>query len=186
MGKTALRKQFIDYRNQLDPLMHEFLSRRVQQRVLNSETFRCSQMLALYSPVNNEVATAQIFAVARDRCKLVCYPRVVDDMLEFVEVSKIDELICGTFGVAEPIGNNKRSIAEFDLVVVPGIAFDLRGYRLGYGRGYYDRQLAEDMAKTVTVGLGFEFQLHRRLPIAAHDERLDYIATETRLISCRS
>ena len=184
MGKKIIRKQFLDRRIQLDLPTCFRLSQQAQRRLIGSEYFIRAETLALYSPINNEVATEQIFAAARELNKRICYPRVAGDELEFIEVCAVNELVPGAFGVAEPVAGKKFSIAELDLIVVPGVAFDLRGHRLGYGRGFYDRQLAGKSAATVAIGLCFEMQLCDLLPTEAHDQVLDYIATETRFIPC--
>lgn len=184
MGKKIIRKQFLDRRKQLDLPTCIRLSQQAQRQLIGSEYFIRAETLALYSPINDEVATAQIFAAARELNKRLCYSRVVGDELEFIEVCAVNELVPGAFGVAEPVTGKKISIAELDLVVVPGVAFDLRGHRLGYGRGFYDRQLTGKAAATVAVGLCFEIQLCELLPTEVHDQALDYIATETRFIPC--
>ena len=184
MGKKNIRKQFLECRKQLDLLTYFRLSQQVQRRLIDSEYFAKAKTLALYDPINNEVATGQIFAAAQELEKRVYYPRVAGDDLEFIEVHTTDELVPGAFGVAEPVSGEMISVAELDLIVVPGVAFDLRGHRLGYGRGFYDRQLAERSVATVAVGLCFEMQLCDLLPSENHDQALDYVATETRFIPC--
>ena len=186
MGKALIRKQFLSLRKQLDLPAYLRLSRQAQQHLIDSEYFVRAETVALYSPISNEVATEQVFLEARQRNKQVYYPRVHGDNLEFLEVHAMADLLPGTFGVAEPALGEKISVSELDLVVVPGVAFDLRGHRLGYGRGYYDRQLAGKAMKTVSVGLGFESQLCDLLPVEVHDQSLDFIATETRFLSCQS
>ncbi|MEE4252996.1 MAG: 5-formyltetrahydrofolate cyclo-ligase [Desulfuromusa sp.] len=185
MGKALFRKQFLSLRRQLDLSVHLRLSQQAQQQLIASECFARAKTVALYSPINNEVATEQVFLEARKGNKQVYYPRVDGDDLAFFEVRETSELLPGGFGVAEPVTGRQISVTELDLVVVPGVAFDLRGHRLGYGRGYYDRQLAQKTQKTVSVGLGFESQLCSLLPIDVHDQALDFIATETRFISCQ-
>ena len=184
MEKKFIRKQLLNRRKQLDLQISSRLSQQAQRQVIATECFIQAKTLALYSPINNEVATAQIFAAAREHDKRVYYPRVAGDDLEFIEVSSANELVPGAFGVAEPVSGGEISVAELDLVVVPGIAFDLRGQRLGYGRGFYDRRLAERSAETVAIGLCFEMQLCDLLPSENHDQVLDYVATETRFIPC--
>ena len=186
MGKTSIRKQFLTFRRQLDVPTYLRLSRRIQQQLIDSECFARAETVALYSPINNEVATEQVFLEARKQDKQVFYPRVQGDNLEFFEVRAVTALLPGAFGVAEPALGRKISVSELDLVVVPGVAFDLKGCRLGYGRGFYDRQLAGKPLETVSVGLGFESQLCDLLPAEIHDQALDFIATETRFISCQS
>lgn len=186
MGKPLIRKHFLNLRKQLDATTHAQLSLQVQKQFLISEGFAQAKTVALYSPINNEVATEQIFSAARGLAKQVYYPRVNGDDLEFVEVLATTDLSPGTFGIAEPAAGKKISVAKLDLIVVPGVAFDLRGHRLGYGRGYYDRLLARMSVETVAVGLSFEMQFSRLLPAEGHDRPLDYIATETRFIPCCS
>ena len=184
MGKEFVRKQFLDCRRQLDLSTYSDLSQKVQRQLIGSEPFVRARSLALYNPINNEVATGQIFAVAREQKKQVYYPRVAGEELEFLEVSAVNRLVTGAFGIAEPEIGEKISVAELDLLIVPGVAFDVRGHRLGYGGGFYDRQLTGKSAETITVGLCFEIQLCDLLPIEEHDQALDYIATETKFIPC--
>ncbi len=182
MGKVFIRKQFLTRRKQLDLSTYTSLSKQVQQQLISSEYFIRARTLALYSPISNEVATEQIFAVAKELKKQVYYPRVAGNELEFYEVCAVTELLPGAFGVAEPVTGEKKIIADLDLVIVPGVAFDLRGHRLGYGRGFYDRQLAEKSAGTVSIGLCFEIQLCELLSTEEHDQPLDFIVTETKFI----
>ncbi len=185
MEKESVRKSFLDCRRQLDLSMYSDLSQRAQRQLIDSELFFRAKSLALYSPINNEVATEQIFSAARGQNKQVFYPRVVGEDLEFLEVNAIDNLVPGSFGVAEPESGRKISIAELDLLIVPGVAFDMRGHRLGYGGGFYDRQLTDISRGTTLVGLCFEVQLCDWLPTEEHDQALDYIVTETKFIPCR-
>ncbi|MDX2495647.1 MAG: 5-formyltetrahydrofolate cyclo-ligase [Desulfuromusa sp.] len=184
MEKKTVRKRFLTWRKQLDPVSCSRFSHQAQQQLIASAPFARARTLALYSPIHNEVATEQIFAVARKLNQRVYYPKVAGDELVFIEVGKLDELVTGAFGVAEPGSGERAVVAELDLIVVPGVAFDLHGYRLGYGRGFYDRQLARKPVETVTVGLCFEGQLCDCLPNEIHDQMVDYITTETRFIPC--
>ncbi len=186
MEKKTVRKRLLTWRKQLGLLSCACLSQQAQQQLIASSPFARANSLALYSPIHNEVATEQVFAAARESGKRVYYPKVAGGELEFIEVSKLSGLVSGAFGVAEPESGEKTTVARVDLIVVPGVAFDLRGYRLGYGRGFYDRQLVRKPAGTIAVGLCFEMQLCDLLPIEAHDQRVDYIATETKFIPCHT
>ncbi|SDZ89440.1 5-formyltetrahydrofolate cyclo-ligase [Desulfuromusa kysingii] len=186
MGKTGIRQDLIKRRKQLDLPTYLRLSQQAQSQLLNSECFDRATTIALYSAINNEVATGQIFSEARKQGKRTYYPRVNGDDLDFYEVFSPAELLPGYFGIAEPAVGAKASASQFDLIVVPGVAFDLRGNRLGYGRGFYDRQLAQQNKATISVGLSFDLQLATLLPTEDHDQTLDFIATETRFIPCPS
>ena len=185
MEKRIVRKQFLDCRRQLDLSNCVRLGQKIQQRLIESDYFKRAKSLALYSPINNEVATEQVFLTARELNKQVCYPQVVGEDLEFFEISSLDELKIGTFGVAEPEGRNSKLLTDIDLIIVPGVAFDLRGHRIGYGRGFYDRWLAGKTTELVSVGFCFNIQLCELLPTEDNDQALNYIVTETTFIPGR-
>lgn len=184
MEKKSIRKRLLNGRNQLDPGTYSRLSCRAQRTLIDSDCFALAEKLALYSPIKNEVATGKIFVAAKEAGKKVYYPKIVADNLDFVEVGSLAELSPGAFGVPEPPAGLTAHVTELQLIVVPGLAFDQRGHRLGYGRGYYDRQLSVKPGTTTAVGLCFEFQICARLPEEGHDQQLDFIATESRLIPC--
>jgi 5-formyltetrahydrofolate cyclo-ligase len=184
MEKQALRQQQLLRRKKLDQALCHDLSLRIQQRLLASELFPSAKTLALYSPVNNEVHTDRLLVAARSQGQRVGFPRVCGEALQFVIVEAAADLQPGIFGVAEPTGSRLLPPEELDLLVVPGVAFDRDGFRLGYGKGFYDRELARMAPTTVSVGLGYDFQLCEQLPVEDHDQQLDYIVTETQLIPC--
>jgi 5-formyltetrahydrofolate cyclo-ligase len=111
---------------------------------------------------------------AKTLVKKIALPRVEEDKITFYELSSIKSLIRGRFGIMEP--PPYMQINEIDILVVPGIAFDKTGCRLGYGKGYYDRLLSGK--RTFSIGLAYSFQLLENLPYDRYDKRLDAIASE--------
>jgi 5-formyltetrahydrofolate cyclo-ligase len=187
MDKQIVRKTVFRSRQQLVSSDHVRLSRQIQERFQDQPYFQQAQTLGLYSAINREVATDLLGVVALRCAKQISYPRVVGADLYFHQVAAADELQSGAFGVAEPSASaNCIAIEDLDLLVVPGVAFDVRGYRLGYGKGFYDRYLVGRPQSLTTVGFAFEFQLFEQLPVEEHDQPLDYIVTETRVIPCRN
>jgi 5-formyltetrahydrofolate cyclo-ligase len=176
MPKRSIRDELLAHRHHL--AVDTCLSRSLaaQQRLLSTPEFAAASAVALYSPVRNEVFTEEIFTVARNAAKTVAYPRVRGLLLEFVEVTERRALVPGAFGILEPGGTQVVPLAALELIVVPGVAFDLAGHRLGYGKGYYDRYLHE--RKGQLVGLCFDFQLVEKLPAEAHDVRMNMVVTE--------
>lgn len=172
-------------RNSLDSQSYEKLSLRVQQSLICSESFLLAKRLGLYSPIENEVGTEEIFAAATRAGKQVFYPKVNGSGLRFCEVGALDELSPGRFNVLEPTSQSGIAPEELDLIVLPGVAFDIDGRRLGYGKGFYDRFLALTSPECVTVGLGFDLQLKEALPEELHDQKVFFLATESRFIPCR-
>jgi 5-formyltetrahydrofolate cyclo-ligase len=152
-----------------------------QRQLLALPEFEAASTLALYCPTRNEVFTEEIFACARRDGKRVVYPRVREAHLEFVVAADPQALLPGAFGILEPAGDDLVPISGLDLIVVPGVAFDREGHRLGYGKGFYDRALRH-AAGAVLVGLCFDFQLVDALPAEAHDVRMDMVVTDERML----
>ncbi|OGQ08858.1 MAG: 5-formyltetrahydrofolate cyclo-ligase [Deltaproteobacteria bacterium RBG_19FT_COMBO_58_16] len=158
---------------------------RVQEAFLGSEDYGRSSCMSLYSSFRNEVLTDEIFHAAAASGREVYYPRVVRGLsrhLEFFRVTHLGELSPGSYEIEEPCGGEiKGDPAVFDLVVVPGAAFDRKGGRLGYGKGYYDHALKGLGCRV--VALAYDFQvIDGELPMEEHDVRVSAIVTESRII----
>jgi len=180
MPKRSIRSSFLAERKARPSQTCADSSSEIQKRFLLSNLFRDSRCLALYSAIHNEVSTDEIVGEALDNGKSLVFPRVSGDTLEFVMIESPAELVPGAFGVKEPSGCTLVPVQTLDLVVVPGVAFDQRGHRLGYGRGYYDRALAECRSHCVKVGFAYDFQLVEELPATEYDETLSVLITESR------
>lgn len=185
MAKQVFRTDLLSRRQQLPAEEHQHRSQLAQQALTASAMFDDAASMALYSPTRGEVGTELIFGEARRRRKRVCYPRVDGERMVFVEVEGEDALRPGSFGILEPVGASRIAVAELDLMVLPGLAFDRRGVRLGYGKGFYDRELHSVGFSGVLVGLCFQFQVVDRLPGEQHDVPVDYLATEQGIFSPR-
>jgi 5-formyltetrahydrofolate cyclo-ligase len=181
MPKQPIRTELLLRRKSQNVAERQAYSRRAQELLLATAEFCMATSVALYSPVAGEVLTDLLAAEARRLGKRLSYPRVRDGRLELVEVFSIEELHPGLFGVLEPVGSVTVTLGEIDLLVVPGVAFDRAGHRLGYGKGFYDRMLhaPEQVCK---AGIAFDFQLLAALPTETHDVRMDILATESALL----
>ncbi len=95
------------------------------------------------------------------------------------------ELSIGSYGILEPRTEKirKTRVEDIDLIIVPGVAFDKKGNRIGHGKGYYDRLL--DKTNATKIGLAFEFQLLKEIPTDKHDLPIDILITEKRIIKCQ-
>lgn len=183
MPKQILRDALLAQRQQLSAQERSALNRAAQHALVASTLFKQATCIALYSPTRGEVETEVLFSAARKARKRVCYPRVEGERMQFVEVDDLDALSKGAFGLLEPQGGSAASVAGLDLMIVPGVAFDRTGHRLGYGKGFYDRELHAAGFSGVLIGLCFDFQLLDRLPAEPHDVPVDYIVTEQGLFS---
>ncbi len=112
--------------------------------------------------------------------RTLCYPRVRDSELDFLRVDSPAELMPARWGLREPrfLPERMVAISEIDVLLVPGIAFTRRGDRLGRGGGFYDRMLARPDLRAATIGVCFELQILKELPIESHDERVGMVITE--------
>lgn len=156
-----------------------------QDRFLSAFPPIPGRRVALYADVGGEVGTDRI----RSRCLAggvhLYYPRVMEDgELSFFRHREGDGWVPGRFGIREPQAapGDEGARGGFDLVVVPGLAFDPRGRRLGQGYGYYDRFLAALDGTALTVGLAYSWQLVPEVPVDAWDVPVDAVVTEDGII----
>jgi 5-formyltetrahydrofolate cyclo-ligase len=137
-------------------------------------------VVAMYSAKGSEVDTLQIDEYARKQGWVVAYPRVIaaERRLAFHVVS-LDELAPAPFGLHEP-NSDAPGVATEDIAafVVPGLAFDRTGGRIGWGRGHYDATFAAASPRALRMGLAYECQVIEQVPREAHDEALHIIVTE--------
>ena len=183
MPKKALRRDLLARRRAMDQAVWQTASNAAQQRLSELELFRQAACIALYSPIQQEVDTELLFAKARVAGKRVLYPLVCGDTLQFREVSETGQRAAGAFGILEPCSfGEDHSLETADLIVVPGVAFDLLGHRIGFGKGYYDRCLSQHQKHGALVGLCHDFQLLDKIPAEGHDIRMQYVVTDTRVI----
>ncbi len=186
MPKQLIRDKMLTRRSQCDLAQRHDSGRVVQERFLALDAFGSAQCLALYSPIRNEVETALVAKAALAAGKRVVYPRVEGDQLVFVQITDLTRLKPGSFNVPEPAGGVIADPADIDLCVVPGVAFDRKGHRLGYGRGFYDRFLSSCRQQMLRVGFAYDFQVVDCLPTGEYDQSLSVIVTETCMLAfCR-
>ncbi|MEZ4333445.1 MAG: 5-formyltetrahydrofolate cyclo-ligase [Myxococcota bacterium] len=149
-----------------------------------SESWRRADRLALFMSRRDEIDTTPLLERAFEARRPVLLPRMADEsVLEFVVVPDLGGLQPGRFGILEPSREAPTSeLMAGDLVLVPGLAFDAQGGRLGRGVGYYDRVFARypnAHEGPIRIGVGFCFQLIERVPMADHDVRMDGFASES-------
>lgn len=119
--------------------------------------------------------------------KTILVPYIIKDdlRLHVSELKNFNELIPKTFGILEPKDLYKREFNpdKIDIVLVPGIAFDKNGHRIGYGYGFYDRFLKTIKSRTLKIGLGFDIQLIEKIPEEKHDVPLDCVITDNQILN---
>ncbi len=154
-------------------------SQLIARKILARPEFRAAKVAALYTHLPSEPETQPLFQGAKS---MIVFPRVEmkSKRIDFYRVRAWSELVPGSFGVREPDPErcSRVSIAEIDFILVPGMAFDRHGWRLGRGGGFYDR-LLEQLPKSIPrVGAFFACQELTEVAREAHDQPLDCIVTE--------
>ena len=187
MSKADLRQALQRQRATLPPEVIDGWSQAIAGRLTELEIWDQSQVVHCYlGALPGEVRTSALVEQAlRERRRVLC-PRVrPHGQLEHRELLDTSHLRETAFGLLEPNTEHAPPAEpdEADLVIVPGVAYTANGARLGMGGGYYDRFLARSSAPT--VGLAFEMQLQEALPQRPHDQSVDVVITEMRVIRCR-
>jgi 5-formyltetrahydrofolate cyclo-ligase len=153
----------------------------IWRKLTRLAAFRRAAWVCTYVALPYEVQTWQMIEKMLEAGKRVVVPWVLSTgELALCEIREpLADLAPGAFGVLEPVVRNRKSVAldQLDLVLVPGLAFDAQGHRLGHGKGYYDRLLAKLPDGVPTVGLGYDFQLLKRLPAEPHDRAVTRVLT---------
>lgn len=187
MSKREVREEALRARRSLTPDEVLLLSAKVQQNLASLPEFGAAKIIASYVAKRDEVQTAGILRQALAAGKKVIVPRsdLSSVSLRFHEIHALDELRPGTFGIPEPsAGSPVVPLGESDIILVPLVAWDLRGHRVGYGKGYFDRGL-KSRGNALCVGLAFEIQVQDSVPSTPTDVPMDVIATDMRILRFR-
>lgn len=182
--KNRLRRDLLEKRKNLPQSLRREKSTLILKVLLSEKVFSDASSVALYFPVNGEVDTREIFKKCVDLEKKVFFPKTLDSDLVFLRTRNIEELTPGGFSIPEPPADAERARSdELDLVLVPGVAFDFSGNRIGYGKGFYDRFL-KDIPRQMRFGLAYRFQVLESVPSDETDVKTGRIITEDGAIDC--
>ncbi len=186
MEKSILRKNALHMRDSLSTDEVNEKSRVIVNQLMMTVEYKKSKFIMCYVDFRNEVSTRTLINESLKLGKRVAVPVIVTlenhkkDMIPS-EISTIEELKPGTYGILEPEKIKPVDPSELDLIVVPGVAFDMSKNRIGYGAGYYDRFL-EKTPLCSKIGLAFEIQINESIFCEDHDIALDRIITEERIL----
>ena len=182
--KNQLKESILEKRNSLPKEEILEKSNEIKNKLFNLRHYKNSRTIMFFVSINSEVNTHEMIKGAL-KSKMVVVPKVVHHEIEPSVIISFDNLIpSGKFGILEPIEAMKTAYKNIGLVLVPGIAFDKEGHRIGYGFGYYDKFLKK-VPKATKIGLAFDFQVVEKIPRELHDVPVDLIVTEKRVIECR-
>ncbi|MCI1246369.1 MAG: 5-formyltetrahydrofolate cyclo-ligase [Prevotella sp.] len=177
LDKRQLRQWIREQKKLSDPLQRERQSEAISQTVLHHPHVRTAKVILLYKALPDEVETQMLLDQLEEEGKTVLLPVVIGpDKLELRLYEGIGKMREGTYNIQEPVGKAFLNLAQIDTAVVPGMAFDYTGNRLGRGRGYYDRLLRQ-MPNCYKIGICFDFQKLPQIPIDPNDVRMDEVIT---------
>lgn len=189
MSKETVRKETLEKRKNMtcEDLIEK--SSSVLEKLLSSDFYKNSNTIMAYIDFRNEVKTEKIIKTAIADGKRVVVPISIVETRQLVlsEIINYDEeLQAGAYGIFEPKAEYIREIdpSLVDMVLIPGVAFDERGFRVGYGAGYYDRFLEKVRSDVPKIALSFELQMVDYAFEDSHDIAVDLIITEDRIIKC--
>ena len=177
--KSKLRKKYLKIRKEnyfeIDKKFFSPLLKLIKKNIKKK-----SILIALYYPSNFELNVLKVLELKYFSHQTILLPVAEkNNLMNFYQWKKNDVLTINEFGMLEPI---KAEAKTPDIIIVPLLAFDKDKYRLGYGKGYYDRYLNKHIKQykknTMTVGVAFSFQKHNKLPINKNDVKMDFILTE--------
>lgn len=154
----------------------------VREHVRAWQPFRDASCVCGYVAVRSEMSTAGIILRAMESGKTVIIPKVFGDALRFFRIRSLtDDLERGSFGLLEPReGCEEVDVSRAGVCLIPGVAFDERGNRLGYGKGFYDRFLRTLPPSVPTLGLAYDCQVFKRLPAESSDVPVRFVVTPSR------
>lgn len=184
LEKKHLRKYIQNKRDSLSVKEREKKSKTAAENFFETKYYLNSKNILIYYPFRSEIDTTIIIKDALYRGKNIILPRVSKHNLDLYFVNDLStQLEKGSFDIMEPIPSLCRSasIKDIDLVVVPGVGFDKKLNRLGYGGGFYDKLLSNLPESVKRIAIAFEIQIVPYIPTSKHDKKVDILITESKI-----
>ena len=177
--KRNLRNQYKQYRLDLPADVKADYDKKICDALMQLVSFKYSDTILMYAPIEGEIDVMPIAECALRMGKKVAFPRCVEEPrnLDFKYISSIDELRSGSYSIAEPT-EDMESVKDLSrsICIIPGIVFDKEGYRVGYGKGYYDRFLA--VYDGTKFGLAYSECILDSVPRGRFDRHVDILISE--------
>jgi 5-formyltetrahydrofolate cyclo-ligase len=181
------KKIRVKIKNLLDSLSaeaHKLKSRIITDALLKSDEYREAETIFIYYPFRKEIDTREIIKDALAKNKKIALPKVSGSEIKIFFITGVKkDLKPGSFDILEPDISRcqEADLKSIDLVIVPGLCFDLNFNRLGYGGGFYDRILEKLDKKVKKIALAFDLQIFNNVPACSHDKKVDIIITESNI-----
>lgn len=178
MDKKAFRREISAKKRAMTIEQIESASQRLAEQLFDTEAYKQAKSIYAYLSYNQEVRTEGIIRRALADGKRVAVPKVFGDDMKFLWIDDLDHIAPGAYNIPEPIADDPEADDVSAMILMPGLAFDVEGHRLGYGGGFYDRYLAEHHDHTL-VALCYDFQLFDHLETEAHDIPVDLVIADS-------
>ena len=174
MNKQELRKQIREMKRAMSMEEIEMRSAKLGELFVNSEVYRQAKTIYGYLPYNQEVRTVPMLEQALKDGKRVAVPKCYGDIMRFIYMEDLSKVEKGYAGIPEPVADEPVADDKTALVLMPGMAFDPQGHRIGYGGGFYDKFLAEE-PEHPTLALCYAFQVLPHLETEEFDIPVDTV-----------
>ncbi len=181
INKQEIRNTIRSIRDNIPEEQISEKSKTIIQHLKDLDEFKKANIVMSYLSLKSEVNTIELIKEQLQQ-KTVIIPFVEENNIKISKLSDFNDLKEGNFGVLEPIKKEEYK-ENLDIVLVPGIAFDQSGARIGFGKGFYDRFLKD--RNSLKIGLAFEEQITKNIPTEDYDIPMDMIITEKRVIRCK-
>ena len=185
LSKEDIRKFILSKREIYDSETKLRWNNSIFTKLVNSEFYKKASVIFTFVSFGGEVDTHEIINRALSDGKIICVPKIKSKLtgIEIFRINSLAELKPGYYGILEPLEKcPKVDSKNIDLVIMPGVAFDRQGGRIGYGAGFYDRFLSEMNRKVDKLALSYCFQVLENVPIDEFDVPIDGIITEKEII----
>lgn len=185
-SKVRLYNRILATRDEMSEEDVKRLSEEIEHRVMGTEEYRTALRIGLYAAFGNEARTERLFVEGDRHRKEIYFPARDEERggIAYFRVTNLEELLPGETGFRAPTAKQSRlrDINTLGVLIVPGVAFDLSGRRMGFGKGFYDANLKAFSGKR--IALAYEFQVVPTLPVGPFERLIDFIVTERRVIRC--
>ena len=181
MDKKNLRKEILKKRGSISKEERELFDKAIKEKLISMDIFNKAQNIFIYVGFGTEINTMDYISEFLKLGKRIFVPRTNEEnkTMDAVEIESLDSLVkSGKYQILEPAEKS-----DLDLVILPGVVFDNKGGRVGYGAGYYDKYLKDLSSDVPKVALCYDIQLIDEVPMEEHDVRADYIITEKRTVN---
>ncbi len=153
-------------------------SKAIHHALVNLDYFQHAENIAAYASFGSEVDTWELLKTQLHN-KHIALPKVQGRSMEFYQINNLENMLQSSYGIWEP-DISMNPLRKFDIVLLPGLAFDVYGHRMGYGGGYYDKYFSDK--DCLLIGLCFEEQIQEQIPHEPHDIKMNMIITDKRII----